>query len=109
MVKIFRTLNAGKRTCLLTVTYLHVSAACFGLDVLSYCQTSVIESRVSSNIIKMGIDSWETPLQHLNFLNDNVKLWMDDQGTRILFPTEKKYSFFLYLIHSNYKTHLYVQ
>jgi hypothetical protein len=65
-MRIFKYLNAGKRTCLLTDTYFGISVACFGLNILSYCQASVIESRVSNNIIKMGIEIWETTLQYLN-------------------------------------------
>lgn len=67
MVKTFKYLKAGKRACLLTVAYFHVSAACFGLNVLSYCQDSIIESCVSNNIIKIGIEIWEILLQYLNF------------------------------------------
>jgi hypothetical protein len=62
VVKTFRYLKAGKRGCLLTIAYCHISAACFALNVLSYCQVSVIESRVSNTIIKMGIDIWGNSL-----------------------------------------------
>jgi len=42
--------------------YIHISAKGFGLNILSYCHFSVIESHVSINNIKMGIENWGNSL-----------------------------------------------